>query len=104
MKPEYEKLVAEVAKMFFATNGFAFVGDDIFASDNPRALMAVGFARELCTHIAGRLAEVTPEMAEAWQEAWRRGLGLRDNPSAQSDWRAMLAASPLTPGDERTKT
>ena len=90
MKPEYEKLVAECADILGAVS---------WTTDLNKKLV-----RAILAHVATRLAEVTPEMAEAWQEAWRRGLGLRDNPSAQSDWRAMLAASPLTPGDERTKT
>jgi len=91
MRPEYEKLVEEIEGMIWIRCGGP-------SSENER------LACTILAHVATRLAEVTPEMAEAWQEAWRRGLGLRDNPSAQSDWRAMLAASPLTPGDERTET
>ncbi len=53
--------------------------------------------------LAARLSDVTPEMVEAWRTVKTVGVFETDNYAligAQADWRAMLAASPLTPGED----
>ncbi len=81
-KPSHAALVEEVAKKFLAKHGFEFAGDDIFESDNPRAIVAVAFAHDIVATFAARLSDVTPEMVEAVAKAmaadegwgWRRGV------------------------------
>ena len=55
-------------------------------------------ARAILALVASRLADVTPEMVEAWKNA----SGYDDDPwtQASGDWRAMLTASPLVKGEK----
>ena len=70
MKSEYTKLVEEIEGMIWIRCGGP-------SSENEK------LACTILAHIAGRLAEVTPEMAEAWQEAWRLGAPRRQPPYAR---------------------
>ena len=54
-------------------------------------------ARAILALIASRLADVTPEMVEAWEQNFKRSAD-SDDPVYASDWRAMLSASPLVKG------
>ena len=56
-------------------------------------------ARAILSLITARLSDVTPEMVEAWINVGAND----DSPEQQAadDWRAMWAASPLTPGEKR---
>ena len=93
-RPSHAALVEEVAKKFLAANGFEFAGDDIFESDNPRAIVAVAFAHDIVATFAARLSDVTPEMVEAYERNYDNSIGEAENVCV-SDWRAMLAASCL---------
>lgn len=93
----HTKLVEDVAKLtwFIDEHGHRLPREPASAA---KAILAL---------IASRLSEVTPEMVEAAEDAWaarikdkaRRGFVGTANPqeSFKDNWRAMLAASCLTP-------
>ena len=49
--------------------------------------------------LAARLSDVTPEMVEAYERNYDNSIGEAENVCV-SDWRAMLAASPLAAGED----
>ena len=49
--------------------------------------------------LAARLSDVTPEMVEAYERNYDNSIGEAENVCV-SDWRTMLAASPLAAGKD----
>ena len=49
--------------------------------------------------LAACLSDVTPEMVEAYERNYDNSIGEAENVCV-SDWRAMLAASPLAAGED----
>ena len=85
-RPSHAALVEEVAE---------FIGEKVGADCNSRDI-----ANGIFEFLTTRLSDVTPEMVEAYVLSHMRVHSLdTDTNIATSDWRAMLAASPLTPGD-----
>ena len=54
-------------------------------------------ARAILSLIAARLSDVTPEMVEGYERNYANAIDESENVCV-SDWRAMLAASPLVEG------
>ena len=90
----HEKLVEDVAREMCAFAGMNPSQPDRLG--NPAWEGYKSGAESLLRIIASRLSEVTPEMATAWFHT--RTSDKRNRMSAaKADWRAMLAASCLTP-------
>ena len=83
-RPSHAALVEEVAE---------FIGEKVGADCNSHDI-----ANGIFEFLAARLSDVTPEMVEAWRFS-ARGNSVADGWPAVM-WCAMLAVSPLTPGEK----